>query len=156
MKNKIIAFAIAMLLPNLAWACASGGGDSYIADVIVALLGWVGLIYCAVFFIGLIVLNIFLAFKKDQENKRSNWWLVIVAVFLVLNPIVLYINYSSVATISFVAIFIANVALSFKANKGNKKLNWWMVLATVLFVCSFFAIVFAQAWKSALCGSANF
>lgn len=150
MKNKIIIFAIAMLLPNLAWACAGGG--SYIGGILQPLFLWIATACCDVFFIGLIILNIFLAFKKDQENKRSNWWMVIVSVFLVINLVILYIHQSSVAIISFIVLFITNIILAFKANKESKRLNWWMVLATVLFVCSLFVIVFIKAQQAMLCG----
>lgn len=156
MKNKIILFAIIILLPNLTLACG-GGSSSYIGGVLQGLLSWIASIYCAVFLIGLIILNLFLAFKKDQENKRSNWWMVFVVLSFVLNLYALFIFFNFIVLISFVALFIANIILAFKENKGNKRLEWWMVLAVVLFVCFLFAIVFIKAQQSMLCGSsANF
>ncbi len=154
-KSYLFIFAFAMLLPNLAWAC--GGSGSYAEGIIANILNWAIFIYWIIFFVGLIILNVLSALKKDEENKRSNWWMVFAAMLLAFNFIVFYIQQSLVVSISLIILSAINIILAFRKNKENKKLKRWMIFAVVLFVCSLLLIVFIKALQSLLLScSVNF
>ena len=163
MKNKIIVFAIAMLLPNLALACGGSSDGTFgsldILSKIQFVLNWLIIIAMGVSLIAFIVLSLVLACKKNQENKKLRWGIFLAVVFLVFDAITYFLNASYIGILFFIPAIIIILILDLKCikNKNEKRLKWWIRFTfSVLFLSLFALIVVNSIQTIAPLDSANF
>lgn len=174
MKNKIIVFAIAMLLPSLTWAC---GAPSPVERMIKEITIWLTIIAVIPSLVTFIVLSRVIAFKKNQENKKLKRGIVCAVAFLVFSvvayvpgttaflmagfydDIILLSTFLRLYSIIIISTIIMILILDLKCikNKNEKRLKWWIRFTfSVLFLSLFALIVVNSIQTIAPLDSANF
>lgn len=155
MKNKIIAFATAIiLLPNLVLACAGGG--SYATKIIQGVLNWVAGLAGLSSIVAIIILSIAWSLKKDKENKRSKWWMIFITIALALSFIFFYIGMILIGLVFLVTFFILILVAVSEKDEENKRSRWWLIFSSIVLFASLITLVFLKALESTLCGGSNF
>ena len=174
MKNKIIVFAIAMLLPSLTWAC---GAPSPVERMIKEITIWLTIIAVIPSLVTFIVLSRVIAFKKNQENKKLKRGIVCAVAFLVFSvvayvpgttaflmagfydDIILLSTFLRLYSIIIISTIIMILILDLKCikNKNEKRLKWWIIITFFILISGLLLFFNNNPMIETLCGgSANF
>jgi 4-amino-4-deoxy-L-arabinose transferase-like glycosyltransferase len=157
MKNKIIVFAIAMLLPGLTWAC---GGEPTPFDIMkTKITNWIAISAILTSLVALIAVSLALAFEKNKENKKLRWAIILTVAFFVFNSIFFHLYESTIGLIFYIALPVIIMILDLVCikNKKDKRLKWWIIIAIFVLISGLLALIINNAMANMLCGgSADF